>query len=177
MTGARNVVLAGPMGAGKTTVARLVAQWLGRQFVDTDALVGEAAGMSVAELFASQGEATFRRLEAEAVQAVCERTGLVVAVGGGAVCDPDSAARLSAACHVVVLDADPVELAERVRGGQRAGQRPLLDGAGDVVGRLAELQREREPAYAAVADLRVTTSGRPPEAVAAEIAAWLEERQ
>lgn len=173
MSGA-NLVLAGPMGSGKSTVGRVLAQWLDRQFIDTDALVSSATGRPVPELFAERGEAAFRELEAQAIEAVCEREGLVVAVGGGAVVDPRNVKRLRECCHVVVLDATPESLAERVRSGLRFGRRPLLDGVEDVTERLAELQRDREPAYARVAHARFDTTGRAIEEVAAVIAAWLE---
>lgn len=175
MSGA-NLVLAGLMGSGKSTVGRVLAQWLDRQFVDTDALVAQATGRSVPELFAEQGEEAFRELEAQAIEAVCEREGLVVAVGGGAVVDPRSATRLRESSHVVVLDASPGALADRVRPGQRSGRRPLLDGNEDVAARLAELQRDRERAYDEVAHARFDTTGRSIEEVAALVAAWLEER-
>lgn len=176
MSGA-NLVLAGPMGSGKSTVGRVLAQWLGRQFVDTDGLIAQATGRSVPEVFAEQGEEAFRDLEAQAIEAVCERSGLVVSVGGGAVVDPRNAERLRASCHVVVLDATPEALAKRVGPGLRSGRRPLLDGVEDVAGRLAEIQRERERAYADVSHARFDTTDRSIEEVAAMIAAWLEERQ
>jgi shikimate kinase len=172
----RNVVLAGPMGSGKSTVGRILAGWLGRQFVDTDTLVSQASGRTIPELFAEQGEDAFRTLEAQAIQAVCERRGLVVAVGGGAVVDPVNAARLRATAAVVVLEATPADLAGRVQGPSRAGKRPLLDDVEDLQARIEELARAREPAYAQVADVRVDTSGKPPEVVAAQVAAWLEEQ-
>lgn len=176
MSGRANLVLAGPMGSGKSTVGRVLAQWLDRRFVDTDALVAQATGKTVAQVFADDGEAAFRQLEAEAIEAVCERTDLVVAVGGGAVVDPANAARLRESSHVVVLDATPEALAERVGGPHRVGRRPLLDGAEDMTAKLAGIQREREPAYAAAAHARFDTTDRPPERVAAMVAAWLEEQ-
>lgn len=177
MTAPRNVVLAGPMGSGKSAVGRLLAQWLDRQFVDTDALISAATGESIPELFEKQGEAAFRELEADAIEAVCERDSLVVAVGGGAVLDPGNAERLRRSSRVVVLDATSEELAARVEGGRRAGQRPLLDGVEDVTARLEALRGERERAYADVAHASFDTTGQSLERVAAAVAAWLEEQE
>lgn len=172
-TGRRNIVLAGPMGVGKSAVGRVLARRLRRRFADTDALVAEAAGMPVADVFAQRGEAAFRALEAEAVAGVCARTDLVVAVGGGAVLDPASAARLRAAAHVVLLDADPAALTERVAPGLHSGQRPLLHGAEDATAVLRRLQAERAEAYAQVADVRFDTTGRTVDEVADDVVAWL----
>lgn len=177
MSAPRNVVLAGLMGSGKSAVGNLLAHWLERQFVDTDALIATATGKTVPALFEEQGEAAFRALEAEAVEAVCERVGLIVAVGGGAVLDPGNAAKLRDTCLVLVLDATSEELAARIEGGRRAGQRPLLDGVEDVAGRLEALRRERERAYAEVAHVTFDTTAQPVERVAATIAAWLEEHE
>lgn len=172
----RNLVLAGPMGSGKSAVGRLVASWTGRRLVDTDELVATAAGKSIPQLFAEDGEAAFRALEADAIQAVAERTHLVVALGGGAVVDPRNVVRLRATSHVVVLDATPAALARRVEGGQRAGTRPLLDGVEDVPARLAEVQAARAQAYADAAHVTLDTTDVPLEKVAALVVAWAEQQ-
>lgn len=169
----RNLVLIGPMGAGKSTVGRLVAHRLGLRYVDTDALVCQATGRTIAELFATQGEAAFRALEAEAVAEVCRRSGLVISLGGGAVTDPDNVARLRSSAVVVMLDGSPAELAARVERGVRQGSRPLLAGVDDVEAKLAELRAARAEAYAAAAHLTIDTDGQAPAETADAVVAAL----
>ncbi len=172
----RNVALIGPMGVGKSAVARLLGDWLSRQVVDTDVLVEQATGKRIAEIFESDGEAAFRALEADAITAIAERTHLVVACGGGAVVDPANAEALRSSAHVVRLHGDPAVLAGRVEAGRRSGRRPLLAGDGDPEERLAALIAEREPAYAAAAHVCVEVGDRPVEAVAADVLRALEDR-
>jgi len=130
--------LVGMMGAGKSTVGRLVAQRLGWDFVDTDAEVAARTGRSVEELFAVDGEAAFRAEERSALQALStRRTPAVVSVGGGAVVDRENRLAMRAAGTVVWLRADPAVLAARVGTGTG---RPLLAEAGPT-GAQAELER------------------------------------
>ena len=150
-----HLVLVGPMGAGKTTVGRALAERLGRGFVDVDAEVEVRTGRTVAQLFAAEGEPAFRAIEAEAladVLAAPEAT--VVATGGGAVLC--AASREALAGHATVwLRADPEVLAARVVGG---GDRPLLAG-GDAEAALARIVAEREPLYHDVAGIVVDVAG------------------
>src|SRR5215207_11166032 len=98
-----NLVVAGFMGTGKSTIGPLVARALAWPFVDTDALVEREAGMPVKEIFATQGEPAFRALERSAV---CEATGLehvVISIGGGALLDPENASTLKTRGVVVLL--------------------------------------------------------------------------
>lgn len=173
----RNIVLFGMMGAGKTEVGHVVATRLGRPFWDTDDIVERETGMTVARIFAERGERAFRRHEAEAVRHVAALRGRVVAVGGGAVLDPENTTALRSAGDLVWLDAGPAELAERV--GDHAGDRPLLAGAGDAAGRSERLRRlaeQRAQVYAAAADHRIDTSGHSPAWVASQIIAWARTR-
>lgn len=160
----RHVVLIGLMGAGKTTVGRRLAQRLGRPFVDTDDLVEETAGRTIAQIFADDGEPAFRALERAAVADACASpTPLVIAVGGGAVVDAENRRVIDAAGIVVWLRACAAQLAARV--GDGAG-RPLLagvDGTAEALERLASL---REPSYEAVADVAIDTDALDPDRVA-----------
>jgi 3-dehydroquinate synthase len=148
----RHLVLVGMMGSGKSTVGRACAAELGRELIDTDALVEEGAGRSVAEIFASAGEAEFRERERRAVFEACDRPPAVIACGGGAVLDADSRARLRATGVVVWLDAPPAVLAARIDDG--AG-RPLIAHQPEPVGALTRLAHERSDAYTAAADVVV----------------------
>jgi shikimate kinase len=133
------------MGAGKSAVGALLATRLVRPLVDLDREIESKAGRSIPELFASEGEAGFRKREREAIEAVAgERA--VVALGGGAAAQPGVAPRLLASGTLVYLRARAETLAARI-GDDPA--RPLLAGLGPEA-RLAKLQRllvEREPAY------------------------------
>ena len=166
MTGPR-VVLVGPPGAGKSTVGSALAHRLGVPFLDTDTLIVERAGKSVAEIFVEDGEPAFRSMEAAAVVDALAMDGAVVALGGGAVSNPDTRVAL-APRPVVLLDVDASEAAKRVGV---TGARPLL--LGDVRARMVTLMRERAPWYAEVASVTVRTTGRPVGEVVAEIEAWL----
>jgi len=159
------VVLVGPMGAGKTTVGRILAQTWGVTVRDTDADVEAVAGKPVQEIFVDDGEAAFRALERQAVAtALAEHDG-VLALGGGAVLDPETR-ELLAGHRVAFLRVGFDDAVRRVGAG--AG-RPLL--LGNVRSRVKQLMEERTPVYEAVASLVVDTDGKSAADVAAEIAA------
>lgn len=158
-----NIILAGFMGTGKTTVGKLLAERLGWPFVDTDAEVAGRAGASVDEVFARWGEEFFRRLEADVVAKVAARTGQVIATGGGALLRPDSRRRLEEGGFVILLKAEPAVIAERLRRAGLAG-RPLLAG-GPLEQRVSELLSARHHVYDGV-EVQVDTSGRSPEETA-----------
>jgi len=154
------VVLVGPPGSGKTTVAGLLAARLGRSVRDTDADVEARADQSVADLFVGEGEAVFRDLEEQAVaRALSEHDG-VLALGGGAVLR-DSTRRRLADHRVVFLDVGLAASASRVGLGV---SRPLL--LGNVRGQLHSLLAQRRPLYEEVATWTVGTDDRTAEEVA-----------
>jgi 3-dehydroquinate synthase len=159
------------MGAGKSSVGAALARRLGRRFVDTDAEVERAGGMSVSEIFERQGETAFRTLERAAIEALEGET-CVVALGGGAIAQPGAAEWLAARGTVVYLRARPESLLQRVGFG--AG-RPLLAGAEgpERLERLRELLAERAPHYesaAIVVDTDDLELDRVVEAVARQLA-------
>lgn len=161
------VVLVGPPGAGKTTVGRLLAQRCDVGFRDTDADVERTTGAKVGEIFVERGEAAFRELEREAVSTALAEHGGVLALGGGAVLDPDTRAALGG--HTVVfLDVGLAEAAARV-GLNR--DRPLL--LGNPRAQLRTMLEERRPIYLDVAKVTVPTDGREPAEVADDVLAVL----
>ena len=162
----RNVVLIGFMGTGKTAVGRRVAARLGCPFVDTDTLIEERAGRPIPRIFAEDGEAAFRQLEAEVVDAAAGRDGVVIATGGGVVLRPENMARLRQTGVIVALRADPKAILARVGGSVR----PLL--AGDPEGSIRRLLAERDVLYGE-ADLAVDTTALSPEDAAARVIAFV----
>jgi 3-dehydroquinate synthase len=161
-----NVILTGFMGTGKTTVGRLLAERLGRGFVDTDEVIVTRAGRPIAAIFAEAGEARFRQWEAEVAEELAGRRGLVIATGGRLMLDPDNVARLGATGPVFCLTATPAEILARVE--RETSLRPLLAGD-DLETRVRSLLERRAAAYARYR--AVDTTGKTPEKVAAEIAA------
>jgi shikimate kinase len=158
------VVLVGAMGAGKTTVGARLAERLGVGFRDTDADVEAAEGRSVSDIFVESGEAHFRELERAAVSDALATHDGVLALGGGAVLDAQTRARL-AGHRVVFLRVGLAAAADRVGLGV---SRPLL--LGNVRGTIKRLLDERTPVYEAVATHVVETDDREPDDVVAEVA-------
>lgn len=155
-----HILLIGPMGAGKTTLGRLLAAYLARPFVDLDADIEIAAGRSIAAIFAQEGEAGFRRREAQALATALDGAPAVIATGGGAVLDAGNRAAMRAAGTVVYLTVDPATQLARLR--EDTG-RPLLQSA-DPAATLAALQAQREPLYRETAHLVFDTSMLTPDA-------------
>ncbi|HEY5315283.1 MAG TPA: shikimate kinase [Pirellulales bacterium] len=164
-----NIVLIGYRGTGKTTVARALAERLGWQWLDADVELEARAGCSIAEMFATAGEAAFRDLESQLLAEFIKRQKFVLASGGGVVLREANRRVLEQAGMVVWLEADIDTLAQRVSADTAtAGRRPNLTAHG---GRL-EIERllaEREPLYRQCARLTVHTAGRSPDELAAMI--------
>jgi len=159
----RHVILVGLPGSGKTTVGRLVAAALGAEFVDLDAAIERRAGKSVPRIFAEEGEAAFRALEAEIGAEVLGAAPAVVAPGGGFLAS-EGARRLARASGLVVyLETDAAEAARRLGG---AAGRPLLEG--DPERNMTLLLEARGPLYRE-SECAVETTGAAPEAVARSV--------
>jgi len=158
-----NLVLYGPPGVGKTTVGKLIAQRLGREFVDGDQWIESSWGRPVPDYFARHDEPLFRAHEVEACREWSARDGLVIAPGGGALLNPHSRATLEGTGVIICLMATLETLLARLNGSH---SRPLL--SGDAPARLAALLEERESLYRSFA-LQVSTDARPAESVADEV--------
>jgi shikimate kinase len=163
-------VLIGPPGAGKSTVGPLLAALLGAEFTETDAMVEETAGKPVSDIFITDGEPAFRGLERAAVAAALSQHPGIVALGGGAVMDPQTRQRL-AGHRVVYLQTG---FAAAVRRVGLDSPRPLL--IGNPRGRMRELLAQRVGVYAALARITVVTDDRDPQEIADEIAAAITAR-
>jgi shikimate kinase len=167
-----NLFLIGYRATGKSKVARLLAQELGWQSVDADAMLESRAGMSIRELFQSEGEAGFRRRENALLEEICRKRGQVVATGGGVVLAAQNRDLLAKNGVCVLLEADAATIERRMRADPAtAERRPAL-----TVGGLAEIESllgQRGPLYELCASARFAVADRTPEQVAEAILAWL----
>ena len=160
----KNIVLIGFMGAGKTCVGKIMADTLGRPFCDVDSAVEQAIGMPIAAYFAQAGETAFRDREQEAVERICQRTGQVIATGGGVVLRQQNIDRLKATGVVVCLAASEQEIVARTAADNG---RPLLNRP-DRLQVIRELLAERLPQYRQ-ADIWLDTDGKSATETAAEL--------
>lgn len=169
MNPARNVVLVGPMGAGKTSIGRRLAERLGLRFVDADREIEAQTGASVATIFDCEGEAGFRSRERALLENLLHDAGCVIATGGGAVIDAGSRRLLREHGFVIHLHAD---VETQLRRLARDRTRPLLQ-RDDREAVLEQLALARAPLYAEVADLRYDTGNASCTEAAGALAALL----
>jgi shikimate kinase len=167
----RQAVLVGFMGAGKSSVGKILSERLAAEFVDVDERIEEAAGKSIGEIFASSGEETFREMERAAVLDAVSAPGRVVAAGGGAFVDEENRRALKAYAPVFFLEVSVESVLERLSGDL---SRPLFAGEKDA-GTLRELMERRRPTYE-TADFRVTTDNRTVREIADRILSLLRRR-
>ena len=165
-----NIVLVGMMGAGKTSVGKLLARRLKRAFYDSDEEVERRCGVRIPVIFDIEGEAGFRARETQVIGELCALERIVLATGGGAVLTQDNRRRLAARGTVVYLHARPAHLWQRVRHDRN---RPLLASA-DPQGKLEELYAERDPLYREVADLVLDSGKQSLETLAKELLSRLD---
>jgi shikimate kinase len=167
-----SIALIGFMGTGKTAVGKLLAEKLGKSFVEMDAEIEKLAGKPVSSIFRDDGEPHFRKLEAQITASIASRKNTVVACGGGIVLDKTNVFRLKQEYVIVGLSAAPADILKRISGEK--GKRPLLDVA-DQGTKIGELLKTRLPLYKEAADIIVETSGFDPTAVAQKIVDTLSE--
>ncbi|MFN2170296.1 MAG: 3-dehydroquinate synthase [Candidatus Promineifilaceae bacterium] len=160
----KNIVLTGFMGTGKSAVGRSLAKQLGYPFIDTDQLIEEQAGQTIAEIFNHEGEAVFRAWEREIAQELASRRETVIATGGRLMLDPENARLLETNGRVFCLTADPAEIAKRLRS--EGSKRPLL-AVPNPEERISDLLAERAEGYARFPE--VITDGKSIEEIVMEI--------
>lgn len=161
----KNIFLIGPMGAGKTTIGRQVANQLGWEFDDSDHEIQRRTGVDIPTIFDFEGESGFRKREKAVIDELTQQEGLVLATGGGAILDLDNRRNLSSRGFVVYLYCSPEQQYERT---SRDRNRPLLQ-TENPLEKLQALAEEREPLYRQTADIVVTTEKRSASAVTREI--------
>ncbi len=166
-----NLFLIGPMGAGKSSIGRRLAEHFGMPCIDLDAAIEARTGTRVATIFEIEGEAGFRRRESELLAELVPREGIVLATGGGAVLVPDNRALLRRHGFVAWLQTSVEQQLHRLA---RDRQRPLL-ATDDRRARLEQLARERDPIYRDLADCTVASTDESCQHAATRIAALLED--
>jgi shikimate kinase len=167
------IFLIGYRGSGKTTVARLLAERLGFDWVDADDLIEQQAGKTIAQIFADEGQRAFRDLETVVAAELCRRQRTIAALGGGAVLSLATRTAIRAAGPVVWLTGRPHTLAQRLAEDETtASRRPNLTTAGGTA-EIETLLAERTPLYRACATFAVDTEDKSPAQVVDEIVATL----
>ncbi len=165
MRQSQNIILVGPMGAGKSAVGRHLARALHLSFVDSDDEIEARTGVDIPFIFEKEGEEGFRKREAAVIDDLTQRERIVLATGGGAVMRQDNRSRLGGRGFVVYLYTTVDQQVARTAKGR---ERPLLE-KGDSRQILEELLAVRDPLYREIADLVVETDRRKVKSVAEEI--------
>ncbi|MCE5361998.1 shikimate kinase AroK [Pseudomonas anguilliseptica] len=166
----RNLILVGPMGAGKSTIGRLLAKELRLPFKDSDKEIEQRTGADIPWIFDVEGEQGFREREQAVIADLCDAGDMVLATGGGAVMRAENRDALKRGGYVVYLHASVEQQVDRT---SRDRNRPLLRAA-DPGKVLADLLAIRDPLYREIADIVVETDERPPRLVVQEILERLE---
>ncbi len=157
------------MGSGKSTIGPLVAEEIGYDFVDLDDEVAARTGRSISELFEEQGEDGFREWEARLLDEISGRTRVVIALGGGALVQPDCFVRAFTAGEIVYLSVSVDELVARLKGMEG---RPLLESARDLDSRIREMIERRRPIYEKAHHIVESSGLAPREAAELVVALW-----
>ena len=162
----RNIFLVGPMGAGKSTIGRQLAQQLGMEFFDSDNVIEERAGAEISWIFDIEGEDGFRKREERIINELTQKQGIVLSTGGGVVLSKENRNHLSARGIVIYLQTTVEKQFERT---QRYKTRPLLQGVDDTRQVLENLAVIRNPLYEEVADITLPTDEQSAKVMANQI--------
>jgi shikimate kinase len=160
----KNIVLAGFMGVGKTTIGLLLAKRMKRKFVDVDSLIEEKMQMKISKIFEEKGEGFFRKIESEIISELSEKEGVVIAIGGGAVLKKANISNLMKNGIVICLNASVEEISRRI-GDKK--DRPLIE-TQDKLQTLREIFSQRKALYEEL-PVKIETDGKSPEDVIEEI--------
>lgn len=152
-----NIVLVGPMGSGKTTVGRRLADELGCDFFDSDHEIIDKTGVSIEHIFDIEGEKGFRNREAQILSELSQKTGVVIATGGGIVLRSENRALLQQSGIVVYLASSIEQLLQRT---SKSKNRPILEKSLDREKTIRDILSAREAYYREVSDLEVDTTGK-----------------
>jgi shikimate kinase len=169
-----SVALIGFMGTGKTVAGRILAEKLGKKFIELDALIEKKAGKPIPAIFKDDGEIRFRELEIETTREAAGEKNAVIACGGGIVLNKINIDRLVRECLIVCLTASPAVILKRTSVDKE--DRPLLAVA-DRAGQIKELLSFRRPYYQRAADVTINTSRLRPDTVARQIAEKVREHE
>ncbi|WP_011201127.1 shikimate kinase AroK [[Mannheimia] succiniciproducens] len=162
----RNIFLVGPMGAGKSTIGRQLAQLLNMEFIDSDNEIEQRAGADISWIFDIEGEDGFRKREERIINELTQKQGIVLSTGGGAILSKETRNHLSARGIVIYLQTTVDKQFERT---QRDKKRPLLQGVEDVRKVLEDLAQVRNPLYEEVADITLPTDEQSAKLMASHI--------
>ncbi|WP_353666962.1 shikimate kinase [Marinomonas sp. THO17] len=167
MINAPNIILVGPMGAGKTTIGRLISQSMGKEFYDLDKVIEDNTGADIPWIFEREGEEGFRKRETQALANIVqsEKNNTVLATGGGIVMREENRDILKQDALVIYLYAS---VAQQLYRTSKSSHRPLLQ-TGDPKATLKKLFAIRDPLYRDVATLIIETDARHPKAVANKV--------
>ena len=160
-----NIFLIGPMGVGKTTIGRLLAELLQLKFYDSDEEIEQTTGAPISWIFDVEGESGFRQREKKAIEELTQKNKIVLSTGGGAVLDAENQKLLASRGQVVYLKLSLESQWQRV---QKDKSRPLLQ-TGDPKKKLEQLHKEREKLYLAIANQIIETNGQTPHSICKQI--------
>lgn len=167
------IFLVGFMGCGKSTIGRRVARRLGYEFVDTDAVIEQSAGMTVREIFARHGEGEFRRMERKAIEDIPAGGNVIVATGGGAPCFGDNMEFMKARGSVVYFKASPESLSRRLEKGKTRRPKIANMEGGELLEYIRAALLEREPCYSRASAI-IDCEGVSDEYIASHIVHFIE---
>jgi len=164
-----HLILVGPMGAGKSTIGRLLAKALNRSFKDSDQEIEQRSGVDIPWIFEKEGEQGFRARETAMLAELCQQDNLVLATGGGAILSAENRALLQSSGFVIYLC---IPVAEQLKRTAQNRSRPLLN-QGNPEQVLEQLMSVRDPLYRQVANLTIETDGNAPQQTTQEILNYL----